>query len=176
VIEIKYFSKEIHQIKKWMLMITLWLLTSCGYHLRNTVELPLGLQSILLQNASIQLKSQIQKKLRVMKGRLLTTPEPSTTIIHIIREKMNRRVLSLSSTGRVNEYELYYRLNFNLLDATGHTISDPQLIEISRDYFNNQQNMLGKNNEEQLIRNEIYHQAVLLLLNRSRIALTHQNK
>jgi len=164
----------VSQTNKLMVMIALLLLISCDYHLRKAVKLPADSQGILLQNASFQLKSQMQNKLQAMGESLRTTPEPNTVIISVTLENINRRVLSLSSTGRVNEYELYYQLSFNLLDAIGQPIINEQTIEINRDYFNNQQNILGKNNEEQRIRNEIYHQAIQLIFNRLAIALTNK--
>ena len=84
---------------------------------------------------------------------------------------MRRRVISLSNTGRANEYELYYELDFILLDVEGNKLSEIQPVEITRDYFNDQEDILGKNNEEQIIRDEMYRQAVQTIIDRSRVAL-----
>jgi LPS-assembly lipoprotein len=92
-------------------------------------------------------------------------------VIKVVNEKLRRNVLSLSSSGRAREYELYYTLDFLLLDNKGQILTETQPIEIIRDYFNNQEELLGKYNEEQVIRAEMYKQAVRSMLNRSRIAL-----
>jgi len=88
---------------------------------------------------------------------------------------MDRRVLSLSSSGRANEYEIIYTLNFNFLDAEGMMLSEKQKIEISKDYFNDQEEVLGKNNEEQVIREEMYRTAVQSIVNRARVVLEKEN-
>ena len=84
---------------------------------------------------------------------------------------MRRRVTSTSSTGRANEYELYYKLDFILLDVEGKKLSEIQPVEITRDYFIDQDEILGKSNEDQTIRDEMYLQAVQTIVDRSRIVL-----
>jgi LPS-assembly lipoprotein len=50
-------------------------------------------------------------------------------------------------------------------------LSKTQPVEITRDYFNDQEELLGKDNEEQVIRKEMYRQAITAMLNRSRIVV-----
>ncbi len=158
-------------MKQILLVLTLLLLTACGYHLRGSFDLPEGLKNIYIQGASGQLRNSLKKSLRSSDAFLLDSPKNADIVIKVVKEKMNRHVLSLSESGRANEYELYYVLDFLLLDANEKTLSATQPIEITRDYFNDQEALLGKNNEEQVIRGEIYQQAVRSMLTRSRIVL-----
>jgi LPS-assembly lipoprotein len=77
----------------------------------------------------------------------------------------------LSVKGRANEYELSYSLGYLFLDSQGNVLSKTQPVEIRRDYFNDQEELLGKDNEEQVIRKEMYRQAITAMLNRSRIVV-----
>ncbi len=163
-------------IKKFIILFTLLLVSACGYHLRGGIDLPDDLKNIYIQGASSQLTESLKKSLRSSDGGLVETPEEAGLVIHVIKEDMRRRVLSLSSTGRANEYELYYLLDFNLIDAEGNHLSEKQTIELSRDYFNDQEDVLGKANEEQLIRKEMYRKAVKSMITRSRIALEKGNQ
>ena len=62
-------------------------------------------------------------------------------------------------------------LTYELVDAKGNVLSARQPIEIKREYYNNQLAVIAKDNEETVIRNEMYQQAVRTMVNRARVAL-----
>ena len=158
-------------IKNTFLLLMLLFISACGYQLRENIELPEGLNTIYLQDGSGQLRQEIKRTLRSTEGKLVDSIEDAGIVVKVTRENMRRRVISLSNTGRANEFELYYELDFILLDAEGKALSEKQAVEISRDYFNDQEEILGKNDEEQTIRKEMYRQAVQTIFIRSRVAL-----
>lgn len=164
------------RIKKNLILITLLFISACGYHLRGSIDLPESLKNVYLQGASGQLGKEFKKTLRSSDGKLVDKVDEAGIVVKVTKETMRRRVLSISSTGRANEYELYYLLNFILLDAKGNELSKTQVIEIHKDYFDNQEQVLGKNIEEQVIRTEMYSQAVNAIFNRSRVALEKVKK
>jgi LPS-assembly lipoprotein len=166
-------KKIMTRIKNTFLLLTLLFISACGYHLRGGLDLPEGLKSIYLQDASGQLRNAFNKALRSADVKLAARPEDAGIVVKVSREKMRRRVISVSNTGRANEYELYYKFNFILLDAEGEKLSETQPVEITRTYFIDQetQDILAKNIEEQTIRDEMYRQAIQTIINRSRVAL-----
>ena len=164
------------RIKFTFLFITVLLLSACGYHLRGSIDLPEGLKRIYLSGASSQLTAGMKKTLKFSGGKLVENAQQAGVVVQIVKETMETRVLSLSATGRANEYEIIYTLKFNLLDAKQQLISELRTLEISRDYFNNQEQVLAKNNEAQIIRDEIYRNAVQSVINRARIALEKTSK
>ena len=164
------------RIKKNLILITLLFISACGYHLRGSIDLPESLKNVYLQGASGQLGKEFKKTLRSSDGKLVDKVDEAGIVVKVTKETMRRRVLSISSTGRANEYELYYLLKFILLDAKGNELSKTQVIEIHKDYFDNQEQVLGKNIEEQVIRTEMYRQAVNAIFNRSRVALEKVKK
>ena len=164
------------RIKNTFLLITVLFISACGYHLRGSIDLPEELKRIYMQGASGQLNKIMQKTLKSSGGKLVDKVQQAGIVVAVVKEKMDRRVLSLSSTGRANEYQIIYTLNFNLLDAEGNSLTELQHLEINRDYFNDQEQILAKNIEEQIIRDEIYRKAVQSIISRSRIALERSNK
>jgi len=164
------------RIKNTFLLITVLFISACGYHLRGSIDLPEELKRIYVQGASGQLNKIMKKTLKSSGGTIVDKVQQAGIVVAIVKEKMDRRVLSLSSTGRANEYQITYTLNFNLLDAKGNSLTELQHLEINRDYFNDQEQILAKNIEEQIIRDEIYRKAVQSIINRSRIALERSNK
>jgi LPS-assembly lipoprotein len=146
-------------------------LTACGYHLRGSYQLPKELKTIYLQGESTELHEQFTKAMQSSSGQLLSSPEKAGIVIRFFGEKMTRRVLSLSARGRANEFELDYRIEYEFANA-GNTILMPrQPIEVKREYFNDQQDIIAKDNEEKVIRNEMYQQTVRAIINRARLIL-----
>lgn len=156
---------------KTFLVTLVLLLSACGYHLRGAVVLPDNLKQVYLDGASMQLREQFRKVLRSASGELVQTPETAKVIIKIFNESNDQRVLSLSARGRSNELELYYRLQYALVKADNTVVLENQPIEIKRQYFNDQQDMVAKDNEQQVIRNEMLQQAVRMMVDRVSAAL-----
>ncbi|MDD2722710.1 MAG: LPS assembly lipoprotein LptE [Methylovulum sp.] len=161
---------------KIFILVFALLVNACGYHLRGAVDLPEGLKKVYLEGASIPLREQFRKVLRTASGELTATPEAAGTIIKIANENSDQRVLSLSARGRSNELELYYRLQYGLVKSDNTVLMENQPIEIKREYFNDQQDMVAKDNEQQVIRNEMVHQAVRMMLDRIRVVLVANSK
>lgn len=168
--------KNMPKIKNMVVLTLLLFISACGYQLRGSIELPKELESIYMQGGSRALKKTMQKTRKSSGGQLVDHIEQAEIIIKIEKENMDRRVLTLSSTGRVSEYELIYIVEFTLLDKAKEIISKQQRIEINRDYFNNQDEVLGKNNEERVIKEEMYRRAVRSIFYRSRVALEKLEK
>jgi LPS-assembly lipoprotein len=158
-------------IKHTLLLISLLLISACGYHLRGSIDLPEGLKAIYLQNSSNQLRKSFKQTLKSIDGKLVETQKESGITIQIVKEHLENRVLSLSNTGRINEVELVYSLHFMMLNKKGKPLKEKQEIIIRRDYFNDQGDVLAKNNEDQTIRTEMYDQAVQSIIQRARVAL-----
>lgn len=158
-------------IKHTLLLISLLLISACGYHLRGSIDLPEGLKAIYLQNSSNQLRKSFKQTLKSIDGKLVETQKEAGITIQVVKEHMENRVLSLSNTGRINEVELVYSLHFMMLDKKGKPLKEKQEIVIRRDYFNDQGDVLAKNNEDQTIRTEMYDQAVQSIIQRARVAL-----
>ena len=148
------------------------LITSCGYHLRGAINLPTGLKSIYLEGASADLRDQFKKSFGNSSDVKLTdTPESAGLFIKIYKENNQRRILSLSSGGSANSFELDYDFSYDILDSHNKVLAQNQLVSIKREYYNNQQAIIAKDNEELVIKSEMYRQAVGSVLNGVKVAL-----
>jgi LPS-assembly lipoprotein len=147
------------------------LLTACGYHLRGAVDLPSDLKAVYIEGASEPLREQFRKALESSTVKMVNTRAESGTVITVSNEENFKRALSLGSSGLANQYGLEYRISYKVTDKNDKELVKPQPIEIRREYFNNQQLILAKDNEEIVIRNEMYQQAVRTMLNQIRAGL-----
>jgi len=71
---------------------------------------------------------------------------------------------------------LTYYLRFQFYDNKDTALLDEQTIELNREFFNDQTAVLAKENEEVLIRKEIYRQAARMIMTRAQIAVGSQKK
>lgn len=152
------------------------LTTACGYHLRGAYDLPAAMKSIFLQGGSPTLRDQLNAVLKSSSGQLADSPEKADIVLRIFNDGIERRVLSLSERGRSNEIELAGHLEFELLNAKNGVVVAREPIEFRREYFNDQQDVIAKDNEETVIRKEMYQQVVRQIINRSRSVLEAKGK
>jgi LPS-assembly lipoprotein len=152
------------------------LTTACGYHLRGSYGLPANVKTIFLQGGSPALREQLITVLKSSSGQLTESPEKADIVIRVFSDDIDRRVLSLSQRGRSNEIELAGHLEYELLDAKNEVLVAREPIEFRREYFNDQQDVIAKGNEETVIRNEMYQQAVKAIINRGRAAMAAKGK
>lgn len=154
-----------------LMILTVLLLTACGYHLRGEMDLPSEMKSIYLEGASAPLQEQFRRSLASSQVQLVSSRAAAGTIITVSNEENLKRALSLGSSGYANQFGLEYRLNYQVTDANNKPLVTSQPVDIKREYFNNQQLILGKDNEETVIRNEMYQQAVRTIINQIRAGL-----
>jgi len=159
--------------KNSVVFMLMFLLTACGYHLRGAIQLPEALQKIYVRGASAELTNAIATTFRSASGELVATAAEAGMILNVINEDYQRRTISIDSSGYSNEYDLVYRLTFDLLDNQGAVLISAQTIEVSKSYFNEQNSntVLSKGNEEDVLRKELYSQVVRSVIDRARAEL-----
>lgn len=148
-------------------------LSSCGFRLRGAVDLPAKMEVVLVEgiSAGSPFVRNLKQTLEGAGGRLTAERKSATIVLKVLEDKMKRRVVSLTDTGKANEFELTYTLVYQLLDPNGEIIMPSQTIQIVKDYFNEQINVIGKSQEEDVIRSEIYKEAARALIRRTEVVL-----
>jgi LPS-assembly lipoprotein len=158
-------------INKPVILIMALLLSACGYHLRGALHLPANLKNVYLEGGSEELRGQFRRVMEISSVPFASSPETAGMIVKIFDEDSQRRVLSLNSGGTANDFELGYRFDYEIVDSKNRVLSPRQPVEIKREYYNDQLAIIAKENEELVIRNEMYQQAVRTIVNRARVAL-----
>lgn len=162
--------------KKIPLILSFLLLTACGYHLRGDIELPQGLESIYLESASGMLQQEMKNAFKSSTVKITDSAANAGVIIKFSGENMVTQVMSLNTAGRANQFQLIYQLSFFIYEPSGKLLLADQKINVKRSYFNDQTAVLGKNNEENIIRTEMYQQAVNSIISRVSLAMASKSK
>jgi LPS-assembly lipoprotein len=80
--------------------------------------------------------------------KVLDSAENADLLLEMIGEESEKRILSLSGKGVVNEFELYYRVHYRTKLAGAELWSPVQTIEARRDFSYSDANLLAKQGEE----------------------------
>ena len=139
------------------IVLLLALLPACGFHLRGDVELPPALQDTYLdsKNPYTGMARALRVELEAAGGRIVESSEHASAVLHIVREISENRILSVGSTGKASEYELFNEVVFSLSDAEGKVLIAPQTLRMTRDLVFDETVLLGKISEAEGIHRQM---------------------
>ena len=145
--------------------LSLWL-SACGFHLRGPVQLPEAMKHTYLQggNRYGEFMTDLRQFLTGSGVTLVDSPKQATAILRILRRGDDRRVLSVGPDGRPREYELYSTVEFDVVGAKGQSMVADQQVDVRRDFYFSEADVLGKANEEALLRREMHRDLARMLM------------
>jgi len=137
--------------------LLLALLPACGFHLRGDVELPSALQETYLEskNPYTGMARALRVELETAGGRIVESREQASAVLRIVREISENRILSVGSTGKASEYELFDEVVFSLSDAEDKVLIKPQSLRMTRDLVFDETQLLGKISEAEAIHTQM---------------------
>jgi len=147
-------------------VVLLLTLSACGFHLRGDVNLDARLGKIYIQGADRYdpLVRELTQSLAATGAVVVEESKDATAVLQILKNSGSRRVLSVSSAGKVREYELYQTLEFKVGDTAGVELMAPQRLELTRAYLFDKEDVLGKSNEEEMLRRDLRRDLVRLVM------------
>jgi LPS-assembly lipoprotein len=141
------------------------IVAGCGFHLRGTAEVPF--QALYLPGATsgiaLDLKRNIQAGTR---ARVVDDPKAADAVLQFTEETRAKEILSLTSAGRVREFQLRYRVGFRVHDGKGADFVPTNVIQLTRDVTFNDAEVLAKEQEEQLLFRDMQSDMVQQILRR----------
>jgi LPS-assembly lipoprotein len=141
-------------------------ISSCGFHLRGAIDLPEVYQRIYIDNRT---QSDINIRLRETLAdnniTLVNSPADASSIIRIHSRNIERNALAIRGL-EIKEYELVLSLSFTVHDPDGKQRGQLQNISNSRRYSFHNLQVLGSDNEETILLNEMSRDIVNQILRR----------
>ena len=145
---------------------------ACGFHPRGTDEyrLPPALATlrVAVEGSSQQydpLRVEMTNALRAQAGVDVVEATDVPTLV-LFAERSENQLLSVSSTGKANQYLLKYEVSFRVADKDGKTLSEPQTVRVQRNQAYDPLNLLATEREEREFRREMQRDAVQQILRR----------
>ena len=145
---------SLSSLKVTIVILTVSLLSACGFHLRGDYSVPEELNKI-----SVTSYDQYSTFTRMMKGQLrmndveIIPPAENTPNLHIISESVSERTLSLYQNTRAAEKELTFRARYRVTipELGDKTFS----TSVTRSYLDNPLTALAKSVERDMIEDEM---------------------
>ena len=138
----------------------------CGYQLRGAVSLPPGIDAIHVAGPPA-VGAALTQVLDSGGIQVQSTHDPARPVLRLSDERFSRRLLSIDpNTGKEREFELAYRISFQLTDAGGEVLVPKQTVSLLRDYVFDTDAVLGTSREQGVLRVEMRRDAAAQIARR----------
>jgi len=119
------------------------MIVACGFQLRGSIEA--DFESVHVYGGSDGLNKHLIKRFK-QSGIKILTKDPEKTI-EILNDRLDKRILSLNSSGSVKEFELTYLVSYRF-KSLNNAWSDEIKKEVIRDYTYDDNDRVAKELEE----------------------------
>lgn len=152
----------------WRLYLLLpVLITSCGFHPRGSVTRLTDLGSIYVDaSRNLTIAEAVEEALVDAAFTLAKNRDEADILLRLTGEQQEERVVSVKSTGRINELELSHAVNMRITESTRDGVSANSSgqsfnrVEVTREYTYDETGVLGKENEARTLRAEMKEELV----------------
>ena len=163
--------KQVRKIRTRFSSISLVLLmvvivAGCGFHLRGDIVLPALYERVqVVSVGASDVGRALSEALENVGSQIVSSPEVSTAVVTVLSSGTQRRALNVGGKA-IREYELQLDISFVVQDNKGVQLAEQQTVSVIRNYQNDPNDVLGKDNEEQVIRQEMMRPAIIQVLRR----------
>lgn len=145
------------------LCCALVLLEACGFRLRGSLGEFESIPATYVQGGD-PAAYELKQFLRTGGAEVVEERALARLIVTVERVQRDRRVLSVGTRGRVQEYELLYRLSYHAENRAGLSVIDEQTITQARNFSFDEADVIAKSNEEDFLFREMQRQAVMQIM------------
>ena len=114
-------------------------------------------------SVTIDIKRRIQASSKTV---VLDSQKDAQAILLIKSARLKKKILSVSSTGRVREYQLRYSILFRVNDQKGREIVPDTKVEVNRVLPYSDSAILSAGSEEQMLLRDMKKDAILRVMDR----------
>lgn len=151
------------------LALSVTLLSGCGFHLRNALDLPehLGPVRVLAADRYSPLAEQLADGLqRAGAQPAAVDAGEGVATLQVVSEQWADTPISHDQFGRAQEYALRYAVVFTLRGSDASVLVPQQTVELSRDYLAPAVDSIGKASEREMLVRELQREMAMAILRR----------
>lgn len=155
-------------MKKIIPFILALCLCACGFHLRGMIDVPTWLESvaIIAKDDNKQLVNLLEAQLDAYKINVVDDPIRAKYWIQINYSNVQQQIISIGASTTPRQYQLIMTTNFSLITKKGEVIQPARTISVSRQFTSNNDRILGSNDEQLILINEMRQDTVVQIINR----------
>ena len=141
------------------------LVAGCGFQLRGAATVPMEMSRTYIQTGDRHslFYRRLRDSFRAAGVDIVDSPVDSTATFSIVADDSGQRVLSVSARNVPTEYEVYYTVAYGVETETG-SLLPVRTQTLTRDYTWDETLVLGKEKEEQLLREAIVDDLVRVVM------------
>lgn len=158
-------------MKNLLPIAMIFLLSACGWQLRNSQVVPTDLGSLYLSSndAHSDLIQELTRALNVYGAKIVPSAADASYSVVIVDFRQTRRSGTINAAARVAEYQLNEEVDFLIVGADGAQLIPLSTASVERVYEFNEQDVLASDNEERRVKNGMREEIVRQILNRLRV-------
>ena len=124
-------------------------------------------ESLYIQASNPSVTIDIKRRIEASsKTAVLDSQKDAQAILVIESAELQKKILSVSGTGRVREYQLRYTISFRVNDQRGREIVPDTKIEVNRVLPYSDSAILSAGAEEKMLLRNMKKDAILKLMDR----------
>ena len=152
-------------LSRTALVVLLVTLAGCGFRLRGTADVPF--QTLYVPNSDSGIALDLKRNVQAgTQAKVVDDAKQAEAVLVFSEELREKNILSLSSQGRVREFQLRYRVGFRVHDGKGGEFIPQTSIALTRDITFNDSDVLAKEAEEQLLFRDMQSDMVQQIMRR----------
>jgi LPS-assembly lipoprotein len=142
-------------------------LSGCGFRLAGSEPLPgvLARPYLSLKDPYTDFSREFEHQLKSAGATVQEVRANSTAYIDVSKDLVEQRTLSVSATNIPTEYELTYTVTF-AVQGTDKQLLAPQTISLSQDYSFQENALLAKEHEADILRQQMARDLVAIAMRR----------
>jgi LPS-assembly lipoprotein len=146
---------------------TLLTLCACGFRLAGSDPLPavLARPYLSLKDPYTDFSRELEHQLKSSGAALQGVRANSTAAIDVTKDLVEQRTLSVTAQNIPTEYELTYTVTF-AVHGTDKELLAPQTISLSKDYSFQEPELLAKEHEADILRQQMARDLVSIAMRR----------
>ena len=142
-------------------------LAACGFRLAGSDPLPavMARPYLSLKDPYTDFSREFEHQLKSSGAELQPMRQGATATIEVTKDVAVQRTVSVSATNIPTEYELTYTVTFAVHSADKQLLA-PQTISLSKDYSFNENVLLAKEHEADILRRQMARDLVSIAMRR----------
>ena len=154
-------------LRTWLATVGLLAVSACGFRLAGSEPLPAVLVRpyLSLKDPYSDFSREFERRLKSAGAALQTVRADSTASIEVTKDLVEKRTLSVTSQNIPTEYELVYTVTFVVKDPDKQLLA-PQTISLSQAYSFEENALLAKENEADVLRQQMARDLVGIAMHR----------
>lgn len=154
------------QFQLLAVLFTAVLLAGCSFHLRGQAGMPFETLYLESANPNTPFIKELRRNLELNKVKLAITAQQADVVLDVMSETPDQQILSLSGSGRVNEFQLFYHVSVRAYDLQKQEWIPGEEFVLHRDFPYSDNNVLAMEAEEDMLYQSMRTEMVQLIVRR----------